>query len=194
MTAKPSRSIASHWTFYAAAGVLLLASALRIHGLNAQGLWGDEGWSLWLARGNTLRDLTMTMVADHHGPVYSALLRGWALIAGDTVLALRWITVLFSIASMALIYRLGAVMFSRAAGVGAALAFALMDKQVVLTQEVRDYPMVFFTMIAIAYFYVRWRQSPRGGTPSASSRRRSSASTCITTATWSTWRFWSTPG
>ena len=163
MTANSSRSTSSHWTFYAAVGVLLLATALRIHGLNAQGLWGDEGWSLWLARGNSIRDLTMTMVVDHHGPVYSVLLRGWALIAGDTVLALRWITVLFSIASMALIYRLGAALFNRAAGVGAALAFALMDKQIVLTQEVRDYPMVFFTMIAIAYFYVRWRRSSRGG-------------------------------
>ena len=35
-------------------------------------------------------------------------------------------------------------MLNPAAGVGAALAFTLMDKQVVLTQEVRDYPMIFF--------------------------------------------------
>ena len=139
--------------------VLLLASMLRIHGLNAQGMWGDEGWSIWLARGDTVRDLTMTMVSDHHGPVYSVLLRGWDALAGHTVLALRLITVLFSIGSIALIYRLGRALFSPAAGVAAALAFTLMDKQVVLTQEVRDYPMIFFTMIAIAYFYVRWLQS-----------------------------------
>ncbi|GIV82395.1 MAG: hypothetical protein KatS3mg051_1749 [Anaerolineae bacterium] len=143
--------------------VLLLAAYLRLHDLNAQGMWGDEGWSIWLARGDTLRDLTMTMVFDHHGPVYSALLRGWELLAGQTVLALRWITALFSLASIALIYALGRELFNPAAGVGAALAFALMDKHVVLTQEVRDYPMVFFTMIAIALFYARWRRAPRGG-------------------------------
>ena len=151
------------WTFYAMLAVLLLASYLRIHDLNAQGVWGDEGWSIWLARGDSLRDLTMTMVADHHGPVYSALLRAWDALAGNSVLALRWITVLFSIGSIALIYDLGRRLFSPAGGVGAALAFALMDKHVVLTQEVRDYPMVFFTMIAIALFYVRWRRHPRGG-------------------------------
>ncbi len=143
--------------------VLLLAAYLRIHDLNAQGMWGDEGWSIWLARGDTPRDLTLTMVADHHGPVYSLLLRGWELLAGETVLALRWITALFSIASIALIYALGRALFNPAAGVGAALAFALMDKHVVLTQEVRDYPMIFLTMIAIALYYVRWRRSPRGG-------------------------------
>jgi mannosyltransferase len=151
------------WTFYAMVGVLLLAAYLRIHDLNAQGLWGDEGWSIWLARGDTIRDLTMTMVADHHGPVYSILLRAWELVAGDSVLALRMITVLFSITSIALLYKLGREMLSPAAGVGAALAFTLMDKQVVLTQEVRDYPIIFFTMIVIALFYVRWRREPGRG-------------------------------
>ncbi len=143
--------------------VLLVGSYLRIHDLNAQGLWGDEGWSIWLARGDSLRDLTLTMVADHHGPVYSALLRGWDALAGNSVLALRWITVLFSVGSLALIYALGRRLFNPAGGIGAALAFALMDKQIVLTQEVRDYPIIFFCMIAIALFYVRWRRDPRGG-------------------------------
>lgn len=151
------------WTFYAMLAILLLAAYLRIHDLNAQGLWGDEGWSIWLARGDTVRDLTMTMVADHHGPVYSILLRAWELVAGGSVLALRMITVLFSIASVALLYRLGRALFSPAAGVWAALAFTLMDKHVVLTQEVRDYPMIFLVMIGIAWFYVRWRQQPQGG-------------------------------
>jgi len=67
--------------------ILLLAAALRIHDLNAQGLWGDEGWSIWLARGDSLRDLTMTMVVDHHGPVFSTLLRAWDVVAGWMVFA-----------------------------------------------------------------------------------------------------------
>jgi hypothetical protein len=152
-----------NWIFTAMVAVLLLAAYLRIHDLNAQGMWGDEGWSIWLARGNTVRDLTMTMVADHHGPVYSVLLRAWELVAGETVLALRYITVLFSVTSIALIYKLGREMLNPAGGVGAALAFTLMDKHVVLTQEVRDYPIIFFTMIAIALFYVRWRREPGRG-------------------------------
>lgn len=138
--------------------VLLLAAYLRIHDLNAQGLWGDEGWSIWLARGDTIRDLTMTMVVDHHGPVYSILLRAWELVVGETVVAQRMLTVLFSITSIALLHKLGRELLTPAAGVGAALAFTLMDKQVVLTQEVRDYPMIFLTMIVIALFYVRWRR------------------------------------
>src|SRR5512138_1334229 len=158
-----SKTSIQTWTFWAMLIVLLLAAYLRIHNLNQQGLWGDEGWSIWLARGDTPRDLTMTMVADHHGPIYSWLLRAWDLVAGNTVLALRMITVLFSIASIALLYRLGRELFSPAAGVLSALAFTLMDKHVVLTQEVRDYPMVYFMMIGIALFYVRWRRNPRGG-------------------------------
>lgn len=143
--------------------VLLLAAYLRIHDLNAQGIWGDEGWSIWLARGDSLRDLTLTMVHDHHGPVYSILLRVWYLLGGETVVAQRMLAALFSVGSVALIARLGRALFSPAAGVLAALAFTLMDKQVVLAQEIRDYPMVFFTMIAIAYTYVQWRKTPDRG-------------------------------
>ena len=153
----------SRWTLFAVIAVLLLAGYLRIHDLNAQGLWGDEGWSIWLARGDSLTDLTVTMAYDHHGPVYSILLRGWDLIAGNSVVALRYVTVLFSISSIALIYALGREILSPAAGVGAALAFTLMDKHVVLTQEVRDYPMVFFMMLLIALFYARWRREPGKG-------------------------------
>lgn len=144
-------------------GVLLLAATLRIHGLNDQGLWGDEGWSLWLARGDSLYDLTWTMVNDHHGPEYSIMLRAWDLLVGGTVVALRMQAVLFSIASIALLYRLGRALFTPLAGVLAALTLTLMDKHVVLTQEVRDYPMVYFMMIATALCYVGWRQHPRRG-------------------------------
>ncbi|NDJ75327.1 MAG: hypothetical protein GYB65_03630, partial [Chloroflexi bacterium] len=151
------------WTTFALLAILLLAAYIRIHDLNEQGMWGDEGWSMWLARGDSVRDLTMTMVVDHHGPVYSVLLRAWDALAGNSVFALRSITVLFSISSIALLYRLGRELFSPVAGVWAALAFTLMDKQVVLTQEVRDYPMVFFTMIAITLFYVRWYKTSAPG-------------------------------
>jgi len=142
--------------------VLLFAAALRIHNLNAQGMWGDEGWSIWLARGDSPRDVMAMVITDQHGPVFSFILRGWYEIAGPSVLGLRWITVLFSIASVALLYRLGARLFMPLAGAGAALAFALMDKHVVLTQEVRGYPILFFTIMAIALFYARWREGRRG--------------------------------
>jgi len=103
------------------------------------------------------------MVDDRHGPVYEILLRGWESFAGDSVFALRFSTVLFSIISIALLYRLGRELFSPAAGVLAALIFTLMDKQVVLTQEVRGYPLLFLTMIAITFCYVRWRRHPNSG-------------------------------
>ncbi len=146
-------------------GVLLLAAYLRIHDLNAQGMWGDEGWSLWLARGDTPGELVRTMITDKHGPANSLLLRGWWIVAGPAVVALRYLTVLFSIASIALIARLGRELVSPVAGVGAALAFTLMDKHVVLSQEVRHYPIAFFMMLLTACCYVCWWRavhSPRG--------------------------------
>jgi len=157
----PVRSPA-HPALLAMLAVLLLAAALRMGDLNAQGMWGDEGWSLWLARGSGPREVMSMVITDQHGPVFTFLLRGWYEVAGPSVVGLRWLTALCSLASIALLYRLGARLFAPGVGVGAAIAFTMMDKQVVLTQEVRGYPILFLIMIAIALFYLRWREGQRG--------------------------------
>ena len=79
-----------------AAALLLLATALRTHNIDAQSLWFDEGWSAWAAIQPTLTD---ALLADEtNPPLYYLLLNVSARFLGDSEFSLRlpslWLTLL----------------------------------------------------------------------------------------------------
>jgi hypothetical protein len=143
-----------------ALAVLLLAAALRIHGLNTQGLWGDEGWSVEFSEPEAPEDVMHNLVDDLHPPLYFIMLSLWRQIAGDSEIALRLTGVLPAILTVALVIRLGTDLFSRPAGLAAGLVLALADKHVVLAQEVRHYPLAFMLMALSSLLFLRWLQRP----------------------------------
>ena len=68
----------SRQRFSLAIGVMaltLLAFGLRLHRLNFQPLWGDEGWSFYFAS-MSLADMIRLTAEDIHPPLYYALLSG----------------------------------------------------------------------------------------------------------------------
>lgn len=96
-----------------AAALLLLATALRLHNLDAQSLWFDEGWSAWAAVRPTL---TEALLADQtNPPLYYLLLNISARFLGDSEFSLRlpslWLTLLL----VTLIWQLALRNFGRRA-------------------------------------------------------------------------------
>ena len=84
--------------------IVLLALALRLHLLDGQSFWSDEGISLLrsaLPFGEMMRNMPV-----EHLPGYFVLLFGWLRVAGTSDYALRFLSVLPSVLSVALIYRL----------------------------------------------------------------------------------------
>ncbi|MDE0608848.1 MAG: glycosyltransferase family 39 protein [Anaerolineaceae bacterium] len=70
-----------------AAAMLLLAGALRIHQIDSQSLWFDEGWSAWAA---IQPSLTEALLADTtNPPLYYLLLNVSARLLGDSEFTLR---------------------------------------------------------------------------------------------------------
>lgn len=140
--------------------VLLLAALLRIYHLNAQGLWGDEGWSVEFSDPGNPAQVTQRLVPDLHPPFYFITLSFWRQVAGDSEIALRLWAVFPALVTVALLNRLGRMLFSPATGLLAALILALADKHIVLSQEVRHYPMAFMWMAASSIVFLRWTKRP----------------------------------
>ena len=69
--------------------ILLLASFLRFHGLDAQSFWNDEGNSARIAE-RTLDLILEGAEGDIHPPGYYLLLHGWRALFGQSEFALRW--------------------------------------------------------------------------------------------------------
>ncbi len=87
-------------------GLLLFAFGFRILGLTDHNVWWDEGISVWLARMPLLESIQWT-AGDVHPPLYYMMLRLWVLAAGDSVFVTRYLSVLTSVLTVALIARLG---------------------------------------------------------------------------------------
>jgi mannosyltransferase len=132
--------------------VSLLGLCLRLYGLDAQSLWYDEGFSVYLARMD-LGEITARTAADIQPPFYYYLLHAWILLFGDSEKALRGLSVLFGVFTVPLIYAVAWKLFhSRLAGVLAALLVAVSPLHVWYGQEARMYTLLTFLCLLSSYF------------------------------------------
>jgi len=135
--------------------LLLLAFAVRLPGLTAQSLWRDEVDALRFSQeplGTMLRNFSR---AGWNGPLYYLVLRVWVSMTGQSEFALRYLSLLFGVLSVALLYRLGRDWFSPLVGTIAALLMATSPYMVWYAQETKMYSLLSPLVIGILYLYRR---------------------------------------
>lgn len=125
----------------AALFILLAAYGARVHLLEAQSLWNDEG-SSYVQALRSVPQIIENAGRDIHPPGYYLLLAGWRLLTGETEFALRSLSVLASALTVALVYRIGARLFGRGAGALAAALVALNTFSIHYAQEARMYALL----------------------------------------------------
>ncbi len=81
--------------------ILLLATTLRFHRLDAQSFWNDEGNSARLSE-RSLPLIIEGTASDIHPPLYYLLLRGWREELGESEFALRALSAFLGIGVVAL--------------------------------------------------------------------------------------------
>jgi hypothetical protein len=140
--------------------ILLLGWMLRTHHVQSRSFWEDEGWTMLLSQGPGLDDITRTMAADQHPPLFFMAFRLWRNVTGDTEFATRYFSVLIGMVAVAGIYQLGRELFSPEAGLLAALVLALSDLHIDLSQEVRHYSLLATFAVLSSLYYVRWWHRP----------------------------------
>ena len=143
--------------------ILLAAAAARFHRLGAQSLWYDEG----LAYGHSLR--TLPQLLSHlqtnvHVPAYFTLLGWWQSLTGSSEFALRMLSALCSIISVAWTYALGARLFHPIAGLAAAALVALNGFSIYYAQEARMYAMLAATAAGSMWLFIALPQ-PKAACP-----------------------------
>ncbi len=121
--------------------VLVLAAGLRFARIDHQSLWYDEGNSARAAE-RPIAQIVRDSAHDIHPPGYYILLAGWQDLTGSSELALRMFSALLGVLSVALVYAIGARLFSRSTGVLAALFAAVNPFQVWYAQEARMYALL----------------------------------------------------
>ncbi|MBN1956065.1 MAG: glycosyltransferase family 39 protein [Anaerolineae bacterium] len=131
--------------------ILLLATGLRFYRLDAQSFWNDEGNSARAAE----RPIPLVLAAaagDIHPPGYYLLLHFWRALAGESEFALRALSALCGVLTIAFTYALGRRLLGIRAGLGAAFLGAVSPLAIYYAQEARMYALLGLLAAAATYW------------------------------------------
>jgi mannosyltransferase len=134
--------------------ILVVGLALRLYDLGSESLWYDELWAVRIARMEPL-EIVRASLGDNNPPLYYLGLHYWMLLVGQSEVAIRLPSAIASALAVPLIYGIGTLLFSRAAGLMAALLLSLSAYHVRYAQEARAYTLLVFLALASFYFMVR---------------------------------------
>src|SRR3954471_9525844 len=107
--------------------VLLLAAATRIIHSSSYPVWTDEGWTIWAVQSHDFGTVVNTLANDRHPPAYFLALSAWSSLTGDSRLALRYLSMMIGLLTVALVYRMGRDGYGHRAGLYAALLMAVLS-------------------------------------------------------------------
>lgn len=159
--------------------ITALAAALRLCDLTFQGLWGDEAFSVYAARGVDMRFMTASLVDATHRrfvnprptpravlvaclrnegtpPAYFAALALWTRVFGSGEFACRALSAVLGVLAVPVIYLAGLRIFKRAdAALLGALFIAVSPLAIFFSQEVRAYSMANLLALASSWLFLR---------------------------------------
>ncbi len=134
-------------------GIVLLAAILRILFIGTKSLWLDEAASVAFARMDWPAFWHTLATREANMGLYYLLLRGWMHL-GDTEAVLRGLSLIFSLATIPVVFVLGTRLFGRRVGLLAALLLALNAFHVRFAQEARGYSLVALLVTLSSLFFV----------------------------------------
>jgi mannosyltransferase len=128
------------YEWIAVLAVALVGLGLRLYHIGNHGLFVDEVYSVLVAKGIGDPELIRF---DSARPFYFLLLKGWLSLSSDETW-MRFFSVIFGTANIALIYLLGKDLAGRKVGLAAAILTALSPMEIHYSQQVRMYTLGTF--------------------------------------------------
>lgn len=134
--------------------ILTFGFLLRLIYLN-QSLWLDEAINILAVKNYNLADLiTKYSLYDFHPPLYHIALYFWTKIFGYLEISARFPSIIFSLSSVAVVYKIGSEFFSKKIGLTSAILLALSPLAVYYSQEARMYSLTMLLASITFYFFL----------------------------------------
>jgi mannosyltransferase len=143
--------------------VLVLGVALRLLLIDNKSLWYDEAASLYFADRPVPDVIQLTIQRDTPPPLYYLALHAWIGLFGDSVLALRLLSAVASIACLPLLYWFARPLAGRTTALVATALFAIAPFQIWYAQEARMYALLTLTSLASCLTLARLVERPGRG-------------------------------
>jgi mannosyltransferase len=140
-------------------GIVVVASVLRLHGLDRTSIWNDEAASWNMAR-HPFWTMISEQSGDYNTPLFDIILYAMIHLFGDSETILRLPSAILGIANVYLLYRLGTVLWDRLTGVFAAALLTVSGFHLWYSQEARMYALFSATATAFALASVLFVTAP----------------------------------
>lgn len=137
--------------------ILLVGAALRLYDLGTWSLYGDELYSFIRAQRPIWDLITIPLTTDSHPPLYYALLHYWMDVFGTSAVAIRLLTVVFSIATLASVYKLGTALYDDRVGLIATFLLATSTFYIHFGRVARMYSLVTLLTVVSWYLFIQLR-------------------------------------
>ena len=134
--------------------VFLIALLLRVREALRAPLWYDELYSQ-AAVHRPWAQVLEVMRADVHPPLIYMLSYAWRVF-GDSDLAVRSLSIVFGLATLAAGYALARELFGRTPALVATALLAVHPWHIYISQEARSYPELWFFLTTSAFAAWRW--------------------------------------
>ncbi|MGZ4846316.1 MAG: glycosyltransferase family 39 protein [Halobacteriota archaeon] len=143
-------------TKYSAAllAIVLVGLFLRVYSITAQSLSPDEIFSFVIARKSLVQIVSGT-ASDVHPPLYYITLHYWIHLFGASEFAVRFLSVLFGVAAIPMIYLLGCSLFDKQVGLASAFILAFSSFNIQYSQEARMYSLMVLLALVSMYCFAR---------------------------------------
>ncbi len=138
-----------------------VAYLLRTGTLTLQPMWVDEIYALWYVNRPFMEAMQLIISPRHNGPLYFLLLWGWRSLAGSSDFAVRYFSVLASVLTVALLWRLARDWFDARVAALSALLFAAAPFAIYYGQETKMYAL--HMALAVTSLLLLERALRRGG-------------------------------
>ena len=142
--------------------LILIAAALRFYRLDAQDIWGDEAFSIFLSQ----QPLATVVAggADTHPPLYPVVLLYWMQLVGSNAFATRaWSAIIGTLAVPLIFVFVKRLTARPSIAFLSAILAAVSPLLIYYSQETRMYEQVAVLMLASAYFFICHFEPRSGG-------------------------------
>ena len=139
--------------------LFLFSFLLRLISLN-QSLWLDEGVTANVVKTFDFLSIVKNFSPfDFHPPLYYLFLKFWTNIFGYLEISLRFPSIIFSLLSGFVVYKIGSLLADKKLGFWAALFFLFNPLIVYYSQEARMYMIVTFFITSSLYYFLKIQKS-----------------------------------
>ncbi|MFC1975638.1 glycosyltransferase family 39 protein [Chloroflexota bacterium] len=137
--------------------ILTLGLSLRVYDLTDESIWKDEVITISVVSLIPV-EIVENRTSNNHPPLYFLITHYWTTLAGVSVFSVRFLSVVFSVLGMAILYKLGHLMFNKEVGIVSTLILGMSPFHIFYSQDARMYTLMTFLTLLSVYFFIKLLQ------------------------------------